>query len=90
MGKSGGIVVRDSHATIKGDRTQHEFPSGGIEILASDGRALFNIYLMDDGSLDISAGNVCEHKGKVLDDRFLIKPVASNRVTLIKQEYGRK
>lgn len=81
------IVIRDSHATINGDKTQHDFSSGGIEIIASDGRSLFNIYLLEDGSIDVSGGSVCKHKGKVLEDRFIINPVASNRVTLIKPEY---
>lgn len=84
------IVIRDSHATINGDKTQHEFHSGAIEIIASDGRALFVISLLDDGSINVSGGNVCKHHGKILEDRLVIRPMASNRVTLTKPEYGGK
>lgn len=84
------MIVRDSYATINGDQTTHQFSSGGIEILASDGRSLFSVRLLDDGSIDVSGGDVCKHKGTLLDDRLLISPKASNRVTLTKPAYPKR
>ena len=62
-------------------------PSGGIEIIGEDGRTLFGIDLREGRILRIDSGNVCKHEGIMLDDRFVIAPIASNAVNIIKTEY---
>lgn len=81
------MKIRDSFATLNGDSTVYEMPSGGLEIVADDGRPLFGIRLKD-GVLHIDSGMVCKHEGRMLDDRFAIKPVAANCVDIEKLEYS--
>lgn len=78
--------IRDLHAQLDGDDTVIVLPSGGLEIVADDGRALFIINL-DDNVLSISGGSFCKHKDKRLENHFFVKPVASNKIDLIKREY---
>jgi len=82
------MKIRDGNAVINGDKTEHELPSGGLEIIADDGRStLFSVNLRKDGTLRIDAGTYCKHGGKILEDRILIKPEASNVVSIIRPEY---
>jgi hypothetical protein len=80
------MKIRDLHATVNGIDKITEFPSGGIEIVADDGRTLFSIRL-EGNILLIAAGHVCKHGDVLLDDRFFIRPRAANCVDLIKPEY---
>ncbi len=80
------MKIRDSHATINGDKTEYEMPSGGLEIIASDGKTLFSINLNQDGSIRVDAGSYCRHNGAILEDRFRIAPVAANVVAIFKLE----
>lgn len=84
------MKIRDSHATLNGDETTHDLPSGGLQIVAGDGRSLYEVILLKTGVLQIRMGMVCRHGGKLLDDTLLIKPVASNVVEIIRPEYGAK
>lgn len=80
------MKVRDSHARINGQFETITMPSGGIDILSDCGRILFSIDIKDN-VLHISGGSVCKHNGRLLDDRFVISPRASNCVDLIKTVY---
>ena len=80
------MKIRDSHATINGDNTEFHAPSGGIEIIAEDGRTMFGVNLAGN-TLEITSGHVCKHNGKLLDDRFSIEPVASNLFVVTKKVY---
>ena len=80
-----GMKVRDSHATLHGDDGRVLFPSGGIEIVGDDGRTLFGISLKGN-ELRIDSGSPSKHNGAMLDDRFVIKPIASNVIVLVKNE----
>jgi hypothetical protein len=82
------MKIRDGHATINGDITEHEMPSGSVEIIADDGRTLLCITMQKDGSLRIHAGHVCKHGGKLLDDRMDIRPIASNVIEIARPIYG--
>lgn len=79
--------IRDSFATLNGDKTETEMPSGGLEIIADDGRTLFAIVLNKDGSLHISANDVCKHGGELLDNRPLIRLKASNCFEVLRPKY---
>lgn len=81
------MKIRDGHATLNGDKTEHEMPSGEVEIIADDGRTLLCIRLEKDGTLDVSAGVFCKHGGNLLDDRLEIRPRACNRVTIRRSIY---
>jgi len=81
------LIIRDSHATINRDPATVEMPSGGLEIIADDGRTLFSLRLTPEGVLDLSAGSFCKHEGKIFDDRLLIAPRSSNCVTVRRPEY---
>ena len=75
------MKITDSFCQINGDDTVYEMPSGGINILASDGRTMLTIS-QKDNVFHISTVTTCKHNGRVLDDRFTISPVASNCIDL--------
>lgn len=62
-------------------------PSGALEILADDGRALFEISFLGTGSISVRVCGLCRHADKILDDTMLIKPVVSNVVEIIRPDY---
>jgi hypothetical protein len=81
------LIVRDSFATLNGDGKVITMPSGGLEIVAEDGRTMFEISLKGN-VLHVSGGCVCKFAdGKLYDDRFMIRPVAGNCVDLVKNKY---
>lgn len=82
------MKIRDGHATLNGDNTEHEMPSGSVEIIADDGRTLLCVTVQKDGSLRIHAGVVCTHGGKLLDDRLDTRPIASNAIEITRPIYG--
>lgn len=82
------MKIRDGHATLNGDKTEHEMPSDSVEIIADDGRTLLCVTMQKDGSLRIHAGMVCTHDGKLLDDRLDIRPIASNTIEITRPIYG--
>jgi hypothetical protein len=67
------VKIRDSFATISDDKTEYEMPSGGLEIIADDGRQLFSITLQNDGAIEISSGGgFCKHAGVMTESSPLI------------------
>lgn len=78
--------IRDCHATRNGDELIQTMPSGGLEIVGDDGRTLFSVRLKD-GQLQVMAGGVCKHEGKMLDDRISIIPHSSNHVSIVRPVY---
>lgn len=80
------MKIRDSHAKINGDKTEHDMPSGGVEIIAQDGRTLFCISLEKDGAIHVSASGHCKHNGIVLEDGITVRPKASNVVHVYRLE----
>ena len=80
------MKIRDAHARINGDKTVYEMPSGGINIIADDGNTLFSIDLKDN-VLSLKSGHVCRHGDRILDDRYSIRPRASNLIEVVKSEY---
>ncbi len=78
--------IRDGHATLNGDKSEHVIPSGIVHIIADDGQRLFGITLNKDGTIRVDFGNVCKHGGTVLDDRGCIIPIASNCFTVKRNE----
>lgn len=80
--------IRDSHATINNNPETFTLPSGGLQIIADDGRTLWDISFTKDGLLRVSAGHVCKHKGVMLDDHLLIRPNASNSIHLERPRYN--
>ena len=80
--------VRDSHASLNNDKTVFTCPSGGLQIIADDGKTLFDISLLQGGAeIAIEAGIYCEHGGKRYQDLYVISPKASNLVYIRKLEY---
>lgn len=80
------MKIRDAHATHFGVDKVIKMPSGGIDIVADDGRPLFSISI-DGNELHVDGGMVCKHEEVILDNRFIIKPVAANCVKVIKVPY---
>lgn len=80
------MKIRDSHAVINNDATEHVMPSRGLQIISDSGNTLFEVSLNKDGSIRVSGGQWCKHGGKTLEDKLLIVPVASNVVHIFKPE----
>ena len=78
--------IRDAHAMKIGDKTEYDMPSNGLEIIADDGQPLFVVWLAKDGGLRVKPGHHCRHDGKVFDDTFKIKPIATNLIELHRDE----
>lgn len=81
------MKVRDGHATINGNKTEFECRSGCVEIIAEDERTLFSIMQMKDGEIMVIAGKQCKHRGKILNDQMVIRPIATNCIEIIRPEY---
>lgn len=82
------IRIRDAHATINGDTTETAYDTGSIEIIADDGRCLYGIRLVDGCKIEVSTGSICKSDGALLDDRLIIQPNSSNRITISRPEYA--
>jgi hypothetical protein len=74
------MKIRDSYATLNGDKTEHVLPSESLEIIADDGRKLYGIELKSDGSIVIDGGHTCRHARKVFDDSLEVVPLNANRI----------
>jgi len=80
------MKIRDSMSMLSGNKELTDFPHGGIDILADDGRVLFGLTIKDN-LLRIDSGDVCLHGDVMLNDRFSIEPVAANCVNILKHKY---
>ena len=80
------LKIRDSFARINGNKDVYVASSGGIEIIGEDGGTMFSISISG-RELRVDAGNVCKQGDLILDDRFSIKPIASNCITITKDIY---
>lgn len=80
------MKIRDLHAKVNGNTDVFTMTSGGLEIMADDGKTLFSMRLVGN-TLMLSAGSTCKHAGMILDDSFVIKPRAANCVDIVKSEY---
>jgi len=80
------VKIRDKHATINGDKTIYEMPSGGIEVIGDDGKTLF-IVSESDGRLEVAVSSVMKHKGKLFDDRITVEPKSANRIYCVRPLY---
>lgn len=81
------MKIRDSFAALNNECSGIEMPSGGLEVVADDGRALFSIRLADDGTLEISGGSFCKHGGRLLEETIAVMPRASNLVYVRKERH---
>lgn len=81
------MKIRDSHAIHNKDETEYTMRSSGLQIVADDGRTLFEINLKSDGSIRIGAGTHCAHRGDFLDDTLIVKPEAANVVVISRPVY---
>lgn len=81
------LKVRDGHATLNGDKTEHEMPSGSMDIIGQDGKTLFCITLGHAADLQISAHGVLKHDEVLLDDKIGVRPWDSSRVLIVRLPY---
>lgn len=56
--------------------------SGPIAILNDDGNRLFDIYLNEDGSLNVTTNDTLLLNGKILDSSISVEPKYSNSITI--------
>lgn len=79
--------IRDGHALINGDDTTFIASSGTIDIIAKDGRSLYDLQLNGDGSLCIRVNGAAKHNGIIFDDRLIVHPSASNAIRIERKVY---
>lgn len=84
------MKIREMHASVNGSCEQFNMESGGLEIIAEDGRTLFCISFRagEPGQIEISTGSFCKHEGAMLDTGILVKPIASNVVAVRRNIYS--
>lgn len=80
------MKIRDRNASLNGDDSCYVMPSGGLEIVGDDGRALFSIEIKD-GVLNVQTGVACKHGGKVLDNRLVVIPHSANFLSIARPPY---
>lgn len=81
------MITRRARATINGDKDYTVNYDEGIEIVATDGRTLYDIDINDDGSLLVGVSGVIKHKGQLLDDHMVISPKGYGRVKIDRTKY---
>ena len=81
------LKIRDGLATLNDDTTEITMPSGSLEIIAPDGRTLFDIRVLDDGSLEVSASSCVKIGDTLLDTGINIMPRACNQVYIRRNRY---
>ena len=67
-----------------------ESPIGGqdeITVFAEDNRPMYNLRVLDDGTLEVQSGMIVKHNGIVLDENITITPKDSRTVTIKRIEY---
>ena len=64
----------------------HEFTGTQIEILADDGNTLYHLVDQPEG-MHVFAGDVCKHKGFMLDTTLQITPICCNAVSIQREVY---
>lgn len=79
--------VRDAHASISNDESVIEMPSGGLDIIADDGRTLLTITMRDDGGVEVSGNSFCKHQDVMLDSALMITPRACNAIHINRKPY---
>lgn len=84
------MKIRDMHSTLSGDKTEYTMPSGGLQIIADDGRTMFTVRLAKEGHIEVSGGSFCKHGGKILDDLLIVEPRACNLVYVRRMEYAER
>lgn len=77
------MIIRDTY----GERKLTSVQGDCIEIMAEDGRELFSVELKEDGSIYVRASSFCKFNGEVLDTSLIVKPVASNLISVKREEY---
>lgn len=82
------LIIRDGHAVINGDKTTFEMPSGSLDVVTSDGRALCCITPMANGrGVQISfTSHVKTDDHFILSETLLVHPVASNVIEVFRAE----
>lgn len=59
-----------------------------LDIIADDGKTLFNLRLNDIGELEISTGgSVVKHNKTMLDSKLVISPVSGNSINISRLKY---
>lgn len=79
------VTVRE--IGINEDRRAMMFFSG-FEIVAEDGRTLYDVRVSEDGTLEVSAGGTVKQAGRVLDSQLMVRPHSTNVITIMREEYG--
>lgn len=58
-----------------------------IDIISDDGRPLYSIRLLNDGSLEVGSHTTCRYKGKLLDTSIFLSPRSHNEILIFRKEY---
>lgn len=81
------FTIRGDVVEERGKRREISFYNG-FDILGDDGRELFAVRFLADGSLEISANlSVVGYGGRRLDNHIIVRPRDSSRVLIERTEY---
>jgi hypothetical protein len=81
-------ILSRAHTTIRlretgtGDSRREMNFYGSFEIVADDGRVLYDLRLEKDGTLEIASGSYTQHGGQLLKDELAIYPCNGGRIKL--------
>ena len=73
------MIIRDTHATINGDKTTHEFKNG-IQIIADGGDTIFEITINGAGVIEVRTVGLIRIDGEQFTELIYVAPHAPNSV----------
>ncbi len=83
--KKDTLTIRDSFAEINGDKTVYDLPSGSLDIIAQDGRTLFSIKVVEEGTgIEVYAGSTVKVNRELFSESVSVRPRSSNIVHILR------
>lgn len=78
------MIIRDTHATINGDSTTHEFKNG-IQIITPTGDTIFEIAINGAGVIEVRTVGLIRIDGKQFTELIYVAPHAPNSIYVARQ-----
>jgi hypothetical protein len=87
MNKGAKMKIKNTFPVSETDIVEAVFEDGRVDIVAEDGRDLYSLRLLEDGTLEVSVSGHVKHGDKILDTTLSIKPKASNLIEISRPVY---
>jgi hypothetical protein len=65
-----------------------ELPVNRVSFIAEDGRAMFEVCILNETTIEVRGVNVCKVADKMYQETLMIQPRAANQVWISTKEYN--